>query len=267
MLATLAAAAALGLAPAQTGTLNLTNVRTTYGELGAARADTRYLPGDLYFVAFDIEGITVSREGKVEYAMSMEVTDKAGKAILQPKPVERDELLPLGGNRLPARAFVILDLDQAPGTYTCKVTVTDRVTKASKLLQRTFEVAPKAFGIVGLFTSGDDKGELPAPPGGVVGQNLFIHCALVGFGRDRMKKPDAYVELRMVDESRKPTLAKPMTAVVPKELGENEGLVTARFLVPFNREGTFTAELKATDNTTGKTSTVTFPIRVTPSAR
>jgi hypothetical protein len=267
MFVTLAAAAAFGLAPAQTGTLNLTNVRTTYGELGAVRADSRYLPGDLYFVAFDIEGITVSPEGKVAYAMSMEVTDRTGKAILQPKPVERDEFLPLGGNRLPARAFVILELEQAPGTYTCKVTVTDRATKATKVLQRTFEVAPKAFGIVGLFTSADDKGEQPAPPSGVVGQNLFIHCAVVGFGRDRTKRPDAYVELRILDESRRPTLSKPMTAAVPKELPENEGLVTARFLVPFNRDGTFTAELKATDNTTGKSSTVSFPIRVMPAAK
>jgi hypothetical protein len=267
MLATLAAAAALGLAPAQAGSLNLTNVRNTYGELGAVRTDNRYLPGDMYFVAFDIEGITVAPDGKVAYAMAMEVTDKAGKAILQPKPVERDEFLPLGGNRLPARAFVILDLNQAPGAYTCKVSVTDRATKATKVLERTFEVAPKAFAIVGLFTSGHQDGEPPAPPSGVVGQNLFIHCAVVGFGRNKMKQPDAFVELRIFDEARKPTLAKPMTAVVPKDLPEAEGLVTARFLVPFNREGAFTAEMKATDSTSGKTSTVSFPIRVTPAAK
>lgn len=265
MFAALAAAAALGLAPAQTGTLNLTNVRTTYGELGAVRTDNRFLPGDLYFLAFDIEGITVSPEGKVAYAMSMAVTDKASKPVLENKPVDRDELLPLGGTRLPARAYIILAMDQAPGTYTCKVTVTDRATKATKVLERTFEVVPKEFGIVGLFTSADDKGEHPAPPVGVVGQNVFVHCALVGFGRDKAKKqPDAYVELRVYDEARRPTLAKPsMIAAVPKDVNETENLVTARFYLPFNREGNFIAELKATDNTTGKTATITFPVRVT----
>src|SRR5689334_10313128 len=46
MIGTLAAAAALALAPGQSGALNLTNVRPTYGELGATRTDNRYLPGD-----------------------------------------------------------------------------------------------------------------------------------------------------------------------------------------------------------------------------
>src|SRR5205085_2383341 len=116
-------------------------------------------------------------------------------------------------------------------------------------------------------TSYDDKADLPAPPGGVVGQNLFIHGALVGFGRGPDKAPNAFVELRLLDESRRPTLAKPLTAIVPKDLPATEETVTVRFFVPFNREGTFTAELKATDATTGKTSVVTFPIKVTPAAK
>jgi hypothetical protein len=268
MFSSFAVAAALALTPAQAGALNLTNVRTTYGELGALRTDNRYLPGDLYFVAFDIEGITVTPEGKVSYAMTVEVTDKAGKTILKSeKPVESDEYLPLGGARLPARAFVLLDRNQAPGTYTCSVTVTDRATKSTKALQRTFEVVPKTFGIIGLVTSYDEMAQMPAPPSGVVGQNLYILGALVGFGRGRDKKPDATIELRILDESRKPTLAKPMSTMIPKELAENEDLVTLRFVVPFNREGSFTAELKATDATTGKTSTVTIPIKIAPSAR
>src|SRR5262249_5198436 len=111
MFATLAAAAALGFAPAQTGTLNLTNVRTTYGELGAVRMDNRYLPGDLFFVPFDIDGIAVGPDGKVSYAMSMEVTDKSGKVIYRPeKPAESNEYLPLGGSKLPARAYILLDI-------------------------------------------------------------------------------------------------------------------------------------------------------------
>src|SRR5206468_1326703 len=137
MFSSLAAAALLALTPAQAGAMTLTNVRTTYGELGATRTDNRYLPGDLFFVAFDIEGIAVSPEGKVSYAMTVEVTNKAGQAILKSeKPVESDEYLPPGGARLPARAFVLLDRNQAPGTYTCAVSVTDRATKTTKSLQR-----------------------------------------------------------------------------------------------------------------------------------
>src|SRR5207248_1050493 len=82
MIPTLALAAALGLAPSQpAGALSLKNVRVTYGELGAPRNDDKLLPGDLYFIAFDIEGIKVDAAGKVSYSMAMDVTDKAGKSI------------------------------------------------------------------------------------------------------------------------------------------------------------------------------------------
>src|SRR5207253_2153658 len=99
------------------------------------------------------------------------------------------------------------------------------------------------------------------------GQNLHIHSLLIGFGRNGMKQPDATVELRLFDEARKPTLLKPFVAVVPKDLNATEELVTVYFLVPFNREGNFTAELKATDAVTKKTSTVSFPIKVLPAVK
>jgi hypothetical protein len=263
MFGTLAAAAALSLT--QPGQLNLTNVRTTYGELGAVRTDNRYLPGDWYFLAFDIEGITVSAEGKVSYAMSVEVNvnDKAGKSVFkQDKPVESEEFLPLGGNRLPGRAYVFLKPDQEPGSYVCKVSVTDRVTKATKTLDRTFEVIRKELGLIGLVMSYDDKAGMPAPPSGVVGQNLFIHSFLIGFGRGADKKPNATVELRVYDDARRATLPKPLTAVVPKDIADGDDAARIMFLLPLNREGSFTAELKAVDAATGKTATVTIPVRV-----
>jgi len=267
MIPTLALAAALGLAPSQpaAGALSLKNVRVTYGELGAPRTDDKLLPGDLYFIAFDIEGIKVDEAGKVSYSMAMDVTDKAGKSIFKQDPANRDELIPLGGAKLPARAFIAIGLDQEPGTYTCKVTVTDRVTKAAQTLTKTFEVLPKGFGLVGLFTSVDDSGQLPAPPVGVTGQNIWIQFLMVGFGRDKAsKKPNATVEMRVLDEARKPTLPNPQVYVV-NNVEEKDMAVPFRVPLPFNREGSFTVELKATDKTGNKTATVTFPVRVLPS--
>src|SRR5262245_49668976 len=261
MIGTLLTAAALTLAPAQSGGLSLVNVRTTYGELGAPRTVNHSLPNDLFFVAFDIEGITVNADGKVSYVMSMVVTDKNNKEVYKPeKPAEREETLPLGGSRLPARAFVLLKPDQEPGTYTCKVSVTDKVSNVTKVLEQKFDVIPKAFGLVALYTTSDMDGNLPAPPSGVIGQNLFIQCALVGFDRDKNKKPNAKVELK-ITENGKPTLAKPTSAAVPAEAPEGDP-VLFRFLIPFNREGSFTAEVTATDLITSKTSIVTFPIKI-----
>jgi len=250
--------------------MNFTNVRTTYGELGAVRTDNRYLPGDLYFLAFDIEGITLSPEGKVSYTMTFEIADRAGKVIYKPeKPAESDEYFPLGGNRMPARVYVILRRDQEPGPLTCKVSVTDRgsPTKVPKDLVRTFEVIPRTFGIIGVVTSYDVEGAMPAPPIGTVGQNMYVHCMLSGFGRGADKMPNAFAELRILDAANRPTLAKPIPAIVPKDLPATEDLALVRYLVPFNREGNFTVEVKATDATSGKTSVVSFPIRIGPPAK
>ena len=73
--------AAIALAPAQapSGELVLSNVRSSYGELGGARPASPLLPGDVLFVCFDIEGITIDPEGKVQYTMGMDILDKAGK--------------------------------------------------------------------------------------------------------------------------------------------------------------------------------------------
>jgi len=269
MLTTLVMAAGLALAPAQGGGLTLSNDRITYGELGAPRPNSKLLPGDVFFIAFDIDGIAVAPDGKVLYSMAMEVVDKAGKAIFKQQPAERTDYLPLGGTKLPARAFVTIGLSQEPGTYTCKVTVTDRSVKnaAAKTLEKEFSVLPRDFGMVAVYTSSDEKGELPAPTVGVAGQSIWVHFAIVGFDRDKAKKPpNVTVEMQALSGG-KPTLDKPMVLTINTGIDEKEEGVPLRFLLPMNRVGDFDVQLKATDKTSGKTSSVTLPISVQASSK
>ena len=130
------------LAPAQgTGTgLQLSNVRNTYGELGGTRPDGKFLPGDVVFIGFDIDGITVDDQGRVQYRMAMEVIDKNNKPIFKQDPSDKVDFVPLGGKKLPARAFVTIGLDQEPGMYTLKLVVTDTASKATQTLSKPFEV-------------------------------------------------------------------------------------------------------------------------------
>ena len=103
MLQSMALFAALTMTPGQGAGLTLSNPRITYGELGSTRPDNKLLPGDIFFLSFDIDGIKVSEAGRVKYGMAMEVVDATGKSIFKQMPVERDDFLPLGGTRLPAR--------------------------------------------------------------------------------------------------------------------------------------------------------------------
>lgn len=272
MITSMALFAALTMTPGQGGALTLSNPRITYGELGSTRPDNKLLPGDIFFLSFDIDGIKVSEAGRVKYGMAMEVTDATGKSIFKQMPVERDDFLPLGGTKLPARAFVSVGVDQPAGLYTCKVTVTDMSDKdkpVSKTLEQKFEVLAKDFGIVQLYTAADAKGEIPAPLVGVAGQALFVHFAVINFARDpSTKQPNISIEMVVYGKDSQPTLAKPTVKQIPDDadgkVDEKVVGVPMRFLVPLNREGGFLIRLKATDNISKKTATVDLPLRVFP---
>jgi hypothetical protein len=268
MNAVFALSALLALAPGQGASpVGVSNARLTFGELGPARPDNRYLPRDFVFISFDIDGLKATADGKVTYSMGLEVIDKAGKAMFSAPPTKSEMLLPLGGAKLPAFVYVTLGPDMAPGVYTCRITVTDDTNKASKTVDQKFELMPPAFGLVQLYVSKDDKGMLACGPNGVSGQTVFVNFGLVGFNRDATKKPDAAVEFRVLDANGQPTLSKPIIMPVPREFPEAEPFVPFQVMLPMNREGKYTVEMKAADKVGGKTTVMTFPVTVYPAAK
>jgi hypothetical protein len=252
-----AVVAAMGLPAAEAGSLALTNVRPTHGILGPTRARDKVLPGDSYVLCFDVEGITIGADGKVAYSIGTEVRNAAGRVVYQqePKPVEAPTSL--GGARVPAHVRIDVGLDTPPGTFTLKVTVTDRTANASKSITREVEVLAKEFGIVRLAISNDPEGQLPAAAFGV-GQAAWLQLGAVGFTHGSA----VTFSLRFLDESGKPTQAKPMEMAAPKDLPASAALAPVQFLLALNRPGRFTAEITATDAATRKTATLSVPLIV-----
>jgi hypothetical protein len=259
MLASLILAAA-SLVSAQDGGLTLANVRTTYGAPGVTRQDNKLLPGDHVYVSFDIEGITVADDGKVLYSMTTEVLDGNGKTLFREEPRELEVTNALGGRTVPAFTHMDVGLNAPAGNYTLQVTVTDRAGKSSQKLARKFEILPKAFGLVRLTTTLDHDAKVAASSFST-GQSLWVNCAAVGFQRND-KHPNISVEMRILDESNQPTTAKPFKGEISKDLPATALSAPAQFLVPLNRAGKFTIELKATDQLSGKSSELKFPITV-----
>ncbi len=252
----------LSLAPGQSGQLNLSNVRATYGILGATRPDTKFLPGDSFVLCFDIDGVKADDSGKVLYSIAMQVTDAAGKVYLKQEPQELEANNSLGGTSLQAFASIQIGLDQPPGNYTVRVAVTDRATRALGTLTRTYEVLPKGFGLVRLNTTYDADGKIAAPFVGE-GQVLFVNFLAVGFGRDQAQaQPNLSVVMRILDQTGRPTLATPYTGVVNKDIPAKALSVPMQFIVELNRPGQFTLELKATDKVTGQSATLSYTLKV-----
>lgn len=259
----LALAAATTLAPGQSGKLTLTNARATYGLLGPARSDLRVLPGDILCLEFDIEGIAVPADGKVEYSMGLEVVDAKGKVIYKQNPTNLKAIASLGGRTVSAQAYVDIGLDTPPGDLTVNISVTETSSKQAESLTQKVEVLPAGLGIVQLKLTSDASGLLPA---GLVGsgESIWVTFATVHFGRDNKQQPNVQFELRILDEGGKPVGVDPQTGLIDRTAQTKEKLLGAQFLVCANRAGKFVVELKATDKVAGKSATTSFPLIVYP---
>ncbi len=264
MWTTLALMSALSITPAQAGQLQLKNPRFTYGMFGQERKDSNYLPIDVVWLAFDIEGLQVKDDGSGRYSMAMKLySNKKGKYIYeQDPPQELAFTNSLGGARQPVVAVTNVLPGMEPGEYTIRVDVSDLMTKASQKLERKFTVKPLEFGIVnpGLVCIQNGSTTL-TPPLAVPGQNLMLHFTAVGFseaGNDNLPKVSVKAEIQ--DESGNPVLKKPITGTATKY--ENDDFRKNKFLpfhvpIQVNRSGKFKIVLSATDEHAHKT--VTFP--------
>lgn len=265
MLATLVLMSSLAVAPGQTGELKLSNPRATFGVLGAIRKDAKIIPGDVFFMAFDIDNLKMDDEGKITYSMGMELINPKGETEYKRDPQEVPPVYNvLGGNRIPAFAHAETSPDTTPGEHTLKVTVIDRGAKPAKTatLSQKFTVAPKGFALVKLTTSYDRDGILSAPFGGMAGEKLFVNFWIVGFKRDDKKQPNITFEMKIYDENDKPTLPKAMTGDINKGVTEDWQLIPMNFILPLSRPGKFTVVLKAKDSVANKTTELKFPITV-----
>ncbi|MFL5245507.1 MAG: hypothetical protein ACJ8FY_25715 [Gemmataceae bacterium] len=263
MWATLTFLAATTFAPAQNDAIKFANERATYGVLGPTRTDTKFLPGDVFFLTFDIEGLKTDSAGKVKYSMGMELLDSKGASKFKGDPDPRELINSLGGSRLPASAHAVIGTDSGPGEYTMKITVADLANnKKSGTLTRKFTVVDSGFGLVRVNCTYDPEGKIPAPSMAVVGQSLWVNAFVAGFQRSSKKQPDLTLEIQLLGEDKKPTLEKPISFTIDSKVDESWSLIPVQSLLTLNRTGKFTVELKAEDKITRKTTRVAFPITV-----
>jgi hypothetical protein len=256
MWAALAVSAVLAAVPADAGPLQIKNDRFTYGILGQDRPDDKVIPGDTLIVAFNIDGLQVKDDGKVNYSTSMELVNKDGKSEFKENPIDRESINTLGGSHLPCWSLVSIGTDTPPGQYTVKISVADTSVKGGKpvTVQRKFEVVAPRLGIVriGLGYDKPPQAPPPAPPVAVPGQQLLAFFTVVGFEtkpgatKDKLTA-NVHVELSILDDSGKPTLTKPYVGDAKDITEEYKAYVPFQFPLPLNRSGKFKIRITATD--------------------
>jgi hypothetical protein len=255
--------AALGLSAAQGSGLSVANQRLTFGHLGPQRKSADFLPGDIVHMMYDVQGITFDAKGKATYSIGMEILDPSGQDLMKQAPKVASTQNYLGGTTVPCAAHLRVPTESKPGTYKLRITVSDAASKKSVIVEQSVQVLAKDFGLVQVGTSADRKGEIAWSPVGVVGDSIFLNYSAVGFARDKAKKqPNIKVVMRVLDEKGQPTNGAQMSGEVNADVPENLDVVPMQFGVTLNRAGNFTFELTATDVITGKTSKVSYPVRV-----
>jgi hypothetical protein len=263
MWTTIAVLSALSLVPGDAGNLKLANIRSTCGIQGPARASEKYVPGDSLTLNFDIEGITVDEKGKVLYSIETEVTNVGDKSVVFRQPAQKLEMVTVfGGDRIPGFAHLDVGVEQPPGEYAMKVTVTDRASNTTQELTHKFTVLKPDFAVCRLRTSSDKDGTVPVPALGE-GQTIWINFGIVGFGRDAgTKQPNVQFEFNVLDDGGKATMAKPYGTIINKDVPEKNVAIPMQFPLSLTRPGKFTFEITATDQVTKKSAKLSVPITV-----
>src|SRR5262245_29873363 len=131
------------LAPGLASAVEVKSVRSTYGGFaGATRPDTKYLPGDVLFLEYELRGLMVGEKtGTVSYYSVLEFFDSSGKSISEKKNPKQELVLQLGGNSVPGDLNAVMGDNQPPGKYKLKLTVYDNNDKSGKpaVLEYPFE--------------------------------------------------------------------------------------------------------------------------------
>jgi hypothetical protein len=256
----LLALVACGLIPGSVQALELKNVRATCGPFGVPRLETKFLPGDVLFLHYDIEGLQIDPEtGLAQYLVGMELFDSADKSIFKQKDTPAQVVAALGGTTLPGYASFYMGTDQKPGKYTAKISITDRVSEKKATYSYQFELIDKAFGFV----------QPGVPSIGFVSQEIGLQFGIVGMAKNDKKVPNVEVITRILDEkTEKPTLTKPVNIFyIPKDVPpevkvETRDVVIVPVPVYLNRPGRFIVEVEALDQVTKKSIKARYPLNV-----
>lgn len=251
------------LLPAQGEELEIVNARATFGALGSPfNKQKGRLPGDVAHFAFDVKNMTFDKDGRAFYSFLIEIHDPKGTLIYKEGPRNAIAQNSLGGNLLPCQANLELPLDSEPGTYSLRVTIVDRATKKSVVLESKGKVRKADFGLVQVGTFSDREGKAPTPHLGVVGETMYFNFSVAHFARDKeTKQPKLDVSLKVLDDKGKQA-GPVLTGKADKDIMEGFKLLPMQFGLSLNRAGNFTVELTATDHLTGKTDSVRLPLRV-----
>jgi len=200
----------------------------------------------------------------VDIEMAWKLLDDKGKEVLS-KKVPGKGPIAFGSESFPATVSVVLAEPVIAGEYTLKVTVKDNLASAETGFEKKLSLKATEFAIVSPQFFHDAGFTVPAPAGGVVGEQLHFHLLTIGFDRAQ-GKIDNELTVQILDRDKKELLPKPLRMVAekddPKVVKELQWLDYGGALL-LTKAGEFTLRISVTDRNSKKTATFEAPLKVT----
>ncbi len=256
----------VSLLPGLSSALEIKNLKLTYGPLGAPRTVNKFLPGDIIFMTFDIEGLSFNQvTGKASYETELELWNPVaikkdgtkGPEVVFSKKTPAEVPALLGGTRLPGDLHMIMGTDQKAGKYIVRLIVRDKLNGKQTYFDHPFDLLDQGFGLVGVT----------APAIGFYGQHYACGFALVNMTLDpTTNKPNVDITMRVLDPNGT-ALTKPINTYLPADLPKEVNLAKENFLpmqfpIFLNRSGRYQIEIEATDKNAKQTTRLRYNLTV-----
>lgn len=237
--------------------LKIDNSRLTYGAPGPDRTSAQVFPGDEVYLSFELSGFQLDPTGVAKIKLSTEVFGKDGKLEYKQDNPEAPAIDLFKADKLFLNTRVDVGVKTPPGTYKVKVTATDSIGKGSVSTEKEVTLLEPTLAVVkaGLFT---DKA-LNAPSEVFsTGQLAFVAFSVVGFSREgSTNHPKLKMEMVVKDDkgaviSDKPSIS--IDAAQPNKVPSTAQLLQGQFMIPLNKAGNYTLEIRANDLASNKSS-------------
>ena len=244
----------LAFVPSSAQALELKNFRMAHGPLGAAHRH-EVPSGRLSLYHIRDRGAQSRRQEQGQLRDSCRGFRRRQQDDLLKGNPQRPHSA-IGGRRFRAISTSPWGPTDPPGQYRVRLTVKDVIGKDIKSSTHPFELLAKDFGIVGVM----------APAVAFPGQPYMLQYNVVELGLDATKKPNAKIELKVLDDTGK-AVSTPAVSNYPADLPENLDLMKSNFIpIDFpifpNRAGRFRVEITVVDNLKKKNASLSYPLNV-----
>ena len=251
--------------PRAEGRFEIASLIPSLGPYGPVRTGDAFYAGETLTYRFDIDQPRLNGKREFNLAFSYRLLDEDGKSQLAESfPVEGRLWIDL--ERVRYHLEFKLPDDLSPGKYSLEVSCIDNEAGRPATIAKPLEVKPAEFALVSTRFYYDSATSIPAPAGGLVGQDLFFQVEVLGEDRSA-NKAHLVFEMQVLDES-----GENVSHLEPVSWQhDSPEFVRDRSKHPLFsghlsllRSGNFILRLLATDKATGETTSQDTPLRVSP---